>query len=1041
VLRELEARARRRARAWRSSGKEKRQHQDLIRESGLYDPEWIGAQLGTTFSTDEEAIEAYLAAPHACSPHPLIELDWIDSARPWRHEGVSGLVWYLSDKRRRNQDSPHPLIDLTEVVRQLPRSPWRPYGVLAYWLEVSGPDAPLPTVPGTPPVTLTELRAIALASLTAHRGESRLARVRRSTPTRPAYDDTLPPLDPPGEEPLVSIVLPTWNSSGNLRQAVESVQAQTFAGWELIVVDDGSEDDTPHVLEGLSTFEDRVVPVALTHGGTGRAHNEGIARARGEYVAFLDSNSTWEPDFLRVMLQNLVAHEWEMAHAVVATVRDGETRYRSHRGTVTDLLVRGRTDLSVLVVRRDLLSAVGGFDVSLPRGDDLDLELRLAARTEPHRVPYVGAVQVEDDEHLAASSPSGLREPDSWMSVAAGRHLLDWEKAASTPRVAGRTSVVLTSRGSLARTVSMVRELSQHPDRDLELVVVLAANSRRSHRVIADVLATVHGRTKVLYVSAQATLSLLADLGAVQSTGDRLVLVRPGAVIDAADLVVLADALDTPGVAIAQPLLVDDAEVVVSAGAVFGDRTRPQPFLAGHSVSDVAGHATVVVPAPFSPVVATTWEAFAGLRGLDPLFADTMSETDLALRLHQAGGGRTAVVPAARATNARRDLTASRGYVATVRILERRWPTPPAGSEQAWGAVGFTVAGYRNQSMLREGQPKQRFAPLDDVTYSPQAIVVPARSRAERITESPPALRWAIDLASPAGPRGEGWGDTHFGRSLAAALARQGQHVSLDSRQARHRWSRDLDDVLLVLRGLDRVRPRSGMLNVQWVISHPDLVTAEEAADFDLHYAASTSWAERMSERWRRPIEPLLQCTDPALFHPGRGVPDTGPAALFVGNSRRIYRTSVRSALAAGADVTIYGAGWQEFVSEERITADYVDNTTVGALYASSTVVLNDHWEDMRRDGVLSNRLFDAAACGARIVSDDCHGITEIFGDQVQVYRRDDEIGALLADPVASFPDTETRRKLAQSVIEQHSFDRRAQTLVADAAHALRVRG
>ena len=84
---------------------------------------------------------------------------------------------------------------------------------------------------------------------------------------------------------------------------------------------------------------------------------------------------------------------------------------------------------------------------------------------------------------------------------------------------------------------------------------------------------------------------------------------------------------------------------------------------------------------------------------------------------------------------------------------------------------------------------------------------------------------------------------------------------------------------------------------------------------------------------------------------------------LFVGNSRGVYRYAVRSALAIGADLTLHGTDWTEFVERDQIASGGVANEEVGVLYASAGIVLNDHHLDMRRDSFASNRLFDAAAC------------------------------------------------------------------------------
>ncbi|HEX5916326.1 MAG TPA: glycosyltransferase, partial [Nocardioides sp.] len=292
----------------------------------------------------------------------------------------------------------------------------------------------------------------------------------------------------------------------------------------------------------------------------------------------------------------------------------------------------------------------------------------------------------------------------------------------------------------------------------------------------------------------------------------------------------------------------------------------------------------------------------------------------------------------------------------------------------------------------------------------------------------------------PAAQRGDRWGDTYFARSLADALERRGQHVAIDRRDARQRDSRDHDDVLLVLRGLDRVAPRPGLLNVEWIISHPDMISPDEVAGFDLVYAASASWSERVSREWGTPVTPLLQCTDTRWFHPDRAEPDTGPALLFVGNSRGIYRYAVRSALAIGADLTLHGNDWTDFVERDQIASGGVDNREVGVLYASAGIVLNDHHLDMRRDSFASNRLFDAAACGARILSDRIDGLEEIFSGLVLPFDNEHELARLVKPPYDAFPDNAARRAIATRIIAEHSFDKRAETLIDDAVRELLAR-
>ncbi len=99
-----------------------------------------------------------------------------------------------------------------------------------------------------------------------------------------------------GELPLVSICIPTYNRAALVQEAVASVLAQTWREFELIVVDDGSTDDTT---EALAAYASRIRLIRReSRGGVSAARNTGIAAARGEWLAFLDSDDLWRPEKL-----------------------------------------------------------------------------------------------------------------------------------------------------------------------------------------------------------------------------------------------------------------------------------------------------------------------------------------------------------------------------------------------------------------------------------------------------------------------------------------------------------------------------------------------------------------------------------------------------------------------------------------------------------------------------------------------------------------------------------------------------------------------
>ncbi|MDT0141091.1 glycosyltransferase [Microbacterium sp. PRC9] len=299
--------------------------------------------------------------------------------------------------------------------------------------------------------------------------------------------------------------------------------------------------------------------------------------------------------------------------------------------------------------------------------------------------------------------------------------------------------------------------------------------------------------------------------------------------------------------------------------------------------------------------------------------------------------------------------------------------------------------------------------------------------------------RWAIKTASPAGTAGESWGDTHFARGIADALRRLGEEVVIDAYDARNRPTTNLDDVTLTLRGPKRIESPPTGRSVLWIISHPDEITREEVHGFDVVFAASTSWAAKAGELFDRRIEPLLQCTDVTRFHPS-GAARTDEI-VFVGTARGIARPVVVEPLAAGVPVRVYGPDWRGYIPATAIAATGIPNHLLPRLYERAAVVLNDHWPAMRREGFVSNRLYDVVASGGRAISDDVDGIDEIFGAAVQTFRTTRELVALFQDDLDTlFPDEAELTEAGAIIRERDSFDARARSLVA-AADSLEAQG
>lgn len=192
---------------------------------------------------------------------------------------------------------------------------------------------------------------------------------------------------PRDASPFVSVVIPTYNRAHLLSRAINSVLAQTFSDYEIIVIDDGSTDHTRGIVDRFRGSRIRLLRLERNWGAS-RARNLGIQTAHGDWVAFLDSDDEWLPRKLELQVARL--QETNDSHATVVYCLcdqyDGSTKRtvpstgRLHEGDVFDHLLRNRRPptASAFVVKRSCLLRIGGFDEGFPSSNDIDLWLRLA---------------------------------------------------------------------------------------------------------------------------------------------------------------------------------------------------------------------------------------------------------------------------------------------------------------------------------------------------------------------------------------------------------------------------------------------------------------------------------------------------------------------------------------------------------------------------------------------------------------------------------------------------------------------------------------
>ena len=195
--------------------------------------------------------------------------------------------------------------------------------------------------------------------------------------------------------PKVSVIIPTFNREKYVTKAIESVLNQTFRDFEIIVVDDGSSDDTP---KAVQPYMDRIRYIRQENSGVSAARNAGILKATGEWISFLDSDDEWMNHYLSLQMAQAEQYPQAVAHIANSVFVFLDGRRIEHFDEIgllhkfrekTCLFVERPLCLIVdhshwflqpSIIRRDILLQSGLFDPRLSIGEDLDVLARVALK-------------------------------------------------------------------------------------------------------------------------------------------------------------------------------------------------------------------------------------------------------------------------------------------------------------------------------------------------------------------------------------------------------------------------------------------------------------------------------------------------------------------------------------------------------------------------------------------------------------------------------------------------------------------------------------
>ena len=218
-------------------------------------------------------------------------------------------------------------------------------------------------------------------------------------------------------EPFVSIIIPAYKVAAFMQETLDSVFTQSFTDFEVIVINDGSP-DTVELEHAIERYRHSITYLRQENQGAGAARNAGLRVARGRFVAFLDGDDIWLPNFLHEQLKLIQsAGGYDLVYADAVNfgepASDGRTSMETNPsdGEVTfDKLLAGECNVitSAVVARKELIMRVGLFNVNFPNSQDFDLWLRLAKDAKA-RITYQQKVLVQRRIHQESLASDPLR--------------------------------------------------------------------------------------------------------------------------------------------------------------------------------------------------------------------------------------------------------------------------------------------------------------------------------------------------------------------------------------------------------------------------------------------------------------------------------------------------------------------------------------------------------------------------------------------------------------------------------------------------------
>jgi glycosyltransferase involved in cell wall biosynthesis len=456
--------------------------------------------------------------------------------------------------------------------------------------------------------------------------------------------------------PLISVITPVFNTPvQRLEEAIESVLAQAYESWELLLIDDGSSDaDLLRALPLLAARDRRIVLKSLgKHEGISAASNQGLALARGKWVTFLDHDDVIEPDALFQIVKLLQTHpDADLIYSDEDKL--GEEGFEAplfKPDWSPDFFLSYNYIGHLTAVRRDIVQKAGGFRSQFDSAQDYDLFFRVIAQTG--RIHHIPRILYHWRRSESSSAISVRQKPEQLEAsrLAVEDHLkrrgepvhvaVDWRTHAFCVRRGllepKKISVIISSRHSLElleRCIESLTSRTSYPN--YEIVIV---NDNEFHGASAFPSHLPH---RTVRFSGEANASAVRNF-AVKETNDPWILFLDESIepIEPDWLRIMAEHVQRAEIGAVGARLLNPNATVEQAGIIVGVNKAGQPafhgFPAEHPGANRQLQVTRNCSAVSSACMLTRREVFQQAGGFDESLEGTLADVDLCLKMRRAG--------------------------------------------------------------------------------------------------------------------------------------------------------------------------------------------------------------------------------------------------------------------------------------------------------------------------------------------------------------------------------------------------------------------